>query len=49
MTDEQLATAIIDRLVHYGHLIDTGSKDWRLENSLMRDQVVKNYREKEPK
>lgn len=40
MTDEQLATAIIDRLVHYGHLIDTGSKDWRLEHSLMRDQVV---------
>lgn len=41
MTDEQLATAIIDRLVHYGHLIDTGSKDWRLEHSLMKDQVVK--------
>ncbi|MGD9928214.1 MAG: IS21-like element helper ATPase IstB [Sphaerochaeta sp.] len=40
MTDEQLATAIIDQLVHYGHLIDTGSKDWRLEHSLMRDQVV---------
>ena len=41
MTDEQLATAIIDRLVHYGHLIDTGSKDWRLEHSLMKDQVVR--------
>ncbi len=41
MTDEQLATAIIDRLVHYGHLIDTGSKDWRLEHSLMRGQVGK--------
>ncbi|WP_320128174.1 IS21-like element helper ATPase IstB [uncultured Sphaerochaeta sp.] len=40
MTDEQLATAIIDRLVHYGHLIDMGTKDWRLEHSLMRDQVV---------
>jgi DNA replication protein DnaC len=41
MTDEQLATAIIDRLVHYGHLIDTGNRDWRLENSLMRGQVGK--------
>lgn len=40
MTDEQIATAIIDRLVHYGHLIDTGSKDWRLEHSLMKDQMV---------
>jgi DNA replication protein DnaC len=49
MTDEQLATAIIDRLVHYGHLIDTGSKDWRLEHSLMRDQVVKISKEKETK
>lgn len=49
MTDEQLATAIIDRLVHYGHLIDTGTKDWRLEHSLMRDQVVKVSREKECK
>lgn len=40
MTDEQIATAIIDRLVHYGHLIDTGSKDWRLEHSLMKDQII---------
>jgi DNA replication protein DnaC len=40
MTDEQIATAIIDRLVHYGHLIDTGSKDWRLEHSLMKDQIL---------
>lgn len=40
MTDEQIATAIIDRLVHYGHLIETGSRDWRLEHSLMKDQIV---------
>jgi len=44
MTDEQIATAIIDRLVHYGHLIDTGSKDWRLEHSLMKDQIVATVR-----
>lgn len=49
MTDEQLATAIIDRLVHYGHLIDTGSKDWRLEHSLMKDQVVKTKKIQEDK
>ncbi|AEV30214.1 DNA replication protein [Sphaerochaeta pleomorpha str. Grapes] len=40
VTDEQLAAAIIDRVVHYGHLIDTGTKDWRLEHSLMKDQVT---------
>lgn len=37
-TDEQLAAAIIDRIVHYGHLINTGNRDWRLEHSLMKDQ-----------
>lgn len=36
-TDDQLAAAIIDRIVHYGHLINTGNKDWRLEHALMKD------------
>jgi len=35
--DEQLAAAIIDRLIHYGHLIKTGNNDWRLSHSLMVD------------
>jgi DNA replication protein DnaC len=35
--DEQLAAAIIDRIVHYGHMIKTGDKDWRLTHSLMID------------
>lgn len=35
VADEQLAAAIIDRLVHYGHSIDTGTKDWRLAHSPM--------------
>lgn len=37
-TDEQLAAAMIDRIVHYGHLIKTGNKDWRLEHALMNDR-----------
>jgi DNA replication protein DnaC len=36
-SDEQLAAAIIDRIVHHGHLIKTGKIDWRLEHSLMAD------------
>jgi DNA replication protein DnaC len=41
VADEQLAAAIIDRIVHYGHLIDTGNKDWRLSSSPMnKTQVV---------
>lgn len=39
VTDEQLAAAMIDRIVHYGHLIETGNRDWRLDHSLMRDCV----------
>lgn len=37
-SDDQLAAAFIDRIVHYGHLIKTGNKDWRLEHSLMIDR-----------
>lgn len=36
--DEQLAAAIIDRIVHYGYLIKTGNKDWRLEHALLNDR-----------
>ena len=41
-TDDELAAAMIDRIVHYGHLINTGNKDWRLENSLMLDKKRSN-------
>ena len=33
VADEQLAAAMIDRIVHFGHLIDTGKVDWRLRLS----------------
>lgn len=38
LADEQLAAAIIDRIVHYGHLVNTGVKDWRLTYALMNDR-----------
>lgn len=37
-TDEQLVAAMIDRIVHYEHLIKTGNKDWSLEHALMNDR-----------
>lgn len=40
VADEQLAAAIIDRIVHYGHMIDTGKVDWRLRQSPMNRQIV---------
>ena len=39
-SDEQLAAAMIDRIVHFGHLIDTGNVDWRLKLSPMNQQMV---------
>ena len=40
VTDEQLAAAMIDRIVHYGHLINTGNVDWRLRQSPMNRQMT---------
>ena len=34
------AAAMIDRIVHFGHLIDTGKVDWRLRLSPMNHQMV---------
>lgn len=44
VADKQLAAAIIDRIVHYGHLIDCGSKDWRLASSPMNRQTITSKR-----
>ena len=49
VTDEQPAAAIIDRIVHYGHNIDTGSRDWRLVHSPMNRQSVVTQKQRTPK
>lgn len=36
LTDEQMAAAIIDRLVHFGYLISFKGESYRVEHSLMR-------------
>ena len=38
-TDEQMAAAMIDRLVHHGHLIMFGSKSYRMTHALMRHHL----------
>jgi DNA replication protein DnaC len=37
-TDEQMAAAMIDRLVHHGHLLMFGTKSYRMAHALMRHQ-----------
>ena len=35
-TDDQMAAAMIDRLVHHGHLLIFEGKSYRMEHALMR-------------
>lgn len=39
-TDEQMAAAMIDRLVHHGHLILFEGNSYRMEHALMRQSAV---------
>ena len=39
-TDEQIAAAMIDRLVHHGHLLMFESKSYRMTHALMRHTAV---------
>lgn len=39
-TDEQMAAAMIDRLVHYGYLILCGGPSYRIANALMRQNAA---------
>ena len=45
-TDDQMAAAMIDRLVHHGHLILFDGKSYRMEHALMR-QTAKQPKDKE--
>ena len=35
-TDDQMAAAMIDQLVHHGHLLIFEGKSYRMEHALMR-------------
>ena len=45
-TDDQMAAAMIDRIVHHGHLILFDGKSYRMEHALMR-RTAKQPKEKE--
>ena len=38
-TDDQMAAAMIDRLVHHGHLLIFDGKSYRMEHALMRQDA----------
>lgn len=38
--DEQLTAALIDRLVHYSHLVVFDRESWRFEHSLMKNSTI---------
>ena len=35
-TDEQMTAAMVDRLVHHGHLLIFSGRSYRMEHALMR-------------
>ena len=39
-TDEQMAAAMIDRLVHHGHLLMFDAKSYRMTHALMRHSTT---------
>ena len=39
ITDDQMAAAMIDRLVHYGHLLIFEGKSYRMEYALIRQDA----------
>ena len=39
-TDEQMAAAMIDRLVHHGHLLMFDAKSYRMTHALMRHNAT---------
>ena len=45
-TDEQMAAATIDRLVHHGHLLLFEGRSFRLAHALMRQAMPKTMEEK---
>ena len=38
-TDEQMAAALIDRLIHHGHLLLFEGKSYRMTHALMRQTL----------
>lgn len=38
-TDDQMAVAMIDRFIHYGHLLIFEGKSYRMEHAVMRWDV----------
>ena len=46
-TDEQMAAAMIDRIVHHGHLIMFDAKSYRMTHALMRHHAPPDGRQKE--
>lgn len=46
-TDDQMAAAMIDRLVHHGHLILFDGKSYRMEHALMRQTAKQPIKAKE--
>ena len=47
--DAKMTTALLDRLTHYCHIVETGNQSWRFRHSTAQPAATKSNRIKAPK
>ena len=47
--DAKMTTALLDRLTHYCHIVETGNQSWRFRHSTAQPAATKSNRIKTPK